>query len=123
MGGGGVSEARQLLESLAKRGLRLRVVDGSVQVQPARLLRDEDRDAIARQKPELLLELGGGNPPEARPPELLRVAALVGTRVRCGEDAGVLIGVFRDRAVIDTGKYLLTVDHREVVAEGRGEMD
>jgi hypothetical protein len=88
---------------------------GKLSAAPPALLSDEDRADLKRFAAGIRSLLEGAD--FAPLAEIQRIAALVGTDVHYRGQAGLLIGVFRDRAVIDRGGVLLSVNVAEVEKE------
>lgn len=111
-----MNDAQGLLQELWSKGVELRVVQGALYAKPSELVNDYDRQKLRAHKPEVMSLLAGQT--TALAPEALahiqRLASHIGTVVDYGGKSGLLIGIFRDRAVVDTGKVILSLDHKNV---------
>ena len=118
MGGGSLLGAKELLKELRSQGIELKVIDGSLRARPSELLTDEARQRIAGCKSEVLALLRGEvsflEPQTIA--HIRRLAPLIGTIVEFDGRKGLLIGVFRDRAIVDTGKVILSLHDHDVRA-------
>ena len=113
-----MSEVYELLDRLRRQGVELRVVNGGIAVKGERIA-DEDRAALRANRERLVMALT--KPPlslsEEALAEIRRLAESIGRPVEVDGSVGLLIGLFRDRAVVDTGSVLMTLSHRDVVAK------
>jgi len=111
-----MTEARSLLMDLWSKGVELRVENGGLQAKSTKLMSPAEWQHLSASKQDVIHLLRG----EAAflEPNVIahikRLASRIGTVVECGGKKGLLIGVFRDRAVVDTGKVILSVNHEDV---------
>lgn len=111
-------EARGLLLELWSKGVELRVEKGGLLARPKELLDVQDRELLLSHKNDLI-SLLNGDASFLEPTGLShirRLAARIGSVVNYGGKRGLLVGLFRDRAIVDTGKVVLSLSHMDVEA-------
>lgn len=111
-----MKEARELLQDLWSQGVELRVENGGLLARPSSRVSPAHRKRLTTHKPEVIALLKGEasfiSPDQLA--NIRRLANHIGTIVEFDGRKGLLIGLFRDRAIVDTGKVILSLHHHDV---------
>ena len=90
--------------------------NGGLHAKPSGLLSATDREMLNTHKGDVLQLLAGeASFLQSRTIDRIRrLASRIGTTVQYDGKSGLLVGVFRDKAVVDTGNVVLSLNHTDI---------